>query len=261
MNAKPTTPGLVWVRRKRTDQPRGITRDAVVAEAVRLLDEQGVDGLTMRKLGKALHVSAPTLYWHVRDREELLDLAYDSIFGELPTSDETSDDDWQPAARRWLLALRAMVLRHPWWAQLRPTRPAVGPQALRATGGLVELLTGAGLSGANLEAALTLMTDFAVGATATSVQFRRWLDAPAADVEAVRAYVIDAAKPWPAWSAHINNHLVGSDPDLIREETFDAAINALLAGVASLAHTSRTSTRNAQSTEEPNPKPREAPET
>ena len=77
----------------------------------------------MRKLGKALHVSAPTLYWHVRDREEVLDLAYDAIFGELPTSEETSDGDWQPAARRWLLALRAMVLRHPWWAQLRPTGP------------------------------------------------------------------------------------------------------------------------------------------
>ena len=259
MNAKLSTPGLVWVRRKRTDQPRGITRDAVVAEGVRLLDEQGLDGLTMRKLGKALQVSAPTLYWHVRDREEVLDLAYDAIFGELPTS-ETSDGDWQRAARHWLLALRAMVLRHPWWAQLRPTRPAVGPQALRATGGLVELLTSSGLSGANLEAALTLMTDFAVGATATSVQFRRWLDAPAADVEAVRAYVIDAAKPWPAWSAHIDNHLVGSDPDLIREQTFDAAISALLNGVASLAHPSRESKSNPPSSEESKPNLGEDPE-
>jgi Tetracyclin repressor-like, C-terminal domain len=174
---------------------------------------------------------------------------------------ETSDRDWRPAARGWLLALRAMVLRHQWWAQLRPTRPAVGPQALRATGGLVELLASAGLSGAGLEAALTLMTDFAVGATATSVQFRRWLDAPAADIEAVRSYVIDAARPWPAWSTHIDNHLVGSDPDLIREETFDAAIDALLTGVASLAHTSRKSKRNARSSKESDAKPGKAPET
>jgi AcrR family transcriptional regulator len=203
---------------------------------MRLLDEGGVEGLTMRRLGEALHVSAPTLYWHVRDREEVLDLAYDAIFGELPAP-ETGDSDWRPAARRWLLAIRAMVIRHPWWAQLRPTRPAVGPQALRATGGLVELLVAAGLARSGLEAALTLMTDFAVGATATSVQFRRWLDAPEADVEAVRTYVIDAAKPWPAWSAHINNHLVGSDPDRIREQTFDAAIEALLNGVASLVQT------------------------
>jgi hypothetical protein len=102
-------------------------------------------------------------------------------------------------------------------------------------------LARAGLSGASLEAALTLMMDFAVGATATSIQFRQWLDAPAADVEAVRAYVIDSAKPWPAWSTHINSHLVGSDPNRIREQTFDAAIDALLNGVASLAQTSRSS--------------------
>ena len=59
----------------------------------------------------------------------------------------------------------------------------------------------------------------------------------------------------------INNHLVGSDPDLLREQTFDAAINALLTGVATLAHTSHESTRNARTSEESNPKPGEAPET
>ena len=260
--SKPATPGLVWVGQRRTEQTRGITRDALVAEAVRLLDDQGLDRLTMRKLGKALHVSAPTLYWHVHDREEVLDdLAYDSIFGELPTPDETNDGDWRPAAPPALGASRHGA--PPPLVGAAPPRTAGRRTAssTRQAGGLVELLASAGLSGAGLEAALTLMTEFAVGATATSVQFKRWLDAPAADIEAVRSYVIDAAKPWPAWSAHINNHLVGSDPDLIREQTFDAAINALLTGVASLAHTSRTSTRNAQSTEEPNPKPREAPET
>jgi AcrR family transcriptional regulator len=206
-----------------------------VQAAVGLLDEHGLEGLTMRKLGASLHVTAPTLYWHVQDREEVLDLAYDAVFGELPTADRAEGDDWRPAARRSLVALRAMVIRHPWWAQLRPTRPAVGPEAMRVTGGLVELLVSAGVAGTALDAALTLMTDFAVGATATSVQFRRWLDAPAADIEAVRAYVVEAAIPWPAWSTHIATHLVGSDPDQIREETFTAAIEALLAGVASLA--------------------------
>lgn len=94
-------------------------------------------------------------------------------------------------------------------------------------------------------ASLTLMTDFAVGATATSVQFRRWLDAPPADIEAVRAYVLEAAIPWPAWSTHIATHLVGSDPDQIREETFTMAIEALLAGVASLAGPSSSSAGSA----------------
>jgi AcrR family transcriptional regulator len=135
------------------------------------LDKHGLEGLTMRKLGASLHVTAPTLYWHVRDREEVLDLAYDAVVGELPTPDRADEDDWRPAARRSLVALRAMVIRHSWWAQLRPTRAAVGPEAMRVTGGLVELLVGAGLNRTALEAALTLMTDFAVGATAIPCSF------------------------------------------------------------------------------------------
>jgi TetR/AcrR family tetracycline transcriptional repressor len=51
-----------------------LTRDQVVETAIRLLDENGLDALTLRRLAAELGVSAPTLYWHVRDKRELLDL-------------------------------------------------------------------------------------------------------------------------------------------------------------------------------------------
>ncbi|WP_029042390.1 TetR/AcrR family transcriptional regulator C-terminal domain-containing protein [Cucumibacter marinus] len=50
-----------------------LTRDEVVAKAIELLDEDGLDALTLRRLAKALGVSAPTLYWHVKDKRQLLD--------------------------------------------------------------------------------------------------------------------------------------------------------------------------------------------
>lgn len=59
-----------------------LTRDDVVRTAVRLLDEVGLDGLTLRRLAGELGVSAPTLYWHVRDKRELLDLMSEAIIGE-----------------------------------------------------------------------------------------------------------------------------------------------------------------------------------
>jgi TetR/AcrR family tetracycline transcriptional repressor len=51
-----------------------ITRDDVIHTAIQLLQEVGLDGLTLRRLAAELGVSAPTLYWHVRDKRELLDL-------------------------------------------------------------------------------------------------------------------------------------------------------------------------------------------
>lgn len=59
-----------------------ITQEDVVRTAVRLLDEVGLEGLTLRRLGCELGVSAPTLYWHVRDKRALLDLVADAIVAE-----------------------------------------------------------------------------------------------------------------------------------------------------------------------------------
>lgn len=51
-----------------------VTRDDVIQTAIQLLEEVGLDGLTLRRLAKELGISAPTLYWHVKDKRELLDL-------------------------------------------------------------------------------------------------------------------------------------------------------------------------------------------
>ncbi|MDQ3886178.1 MAG: TetR family transcriptional regulator, partial [Actinomycetota bacterium] len=59
-----------------------LSRDEVVREAVRLLDEVGLEGLTLRRLGARLGVAAPTLYWHVKDKRALLDLVAEAIVTE-----------------------------------------------------------------------------------------------------------------------------------------------------------------------------------
>ncbi len=61
-----------------------ITQQDVVRTAVRLLDEVGLEGLTLRRLGCELGVSAPTLYWHVRDKRALLDLVAEAIAADHP---------------------------------------------------------------------------------------------------------------------------------------------------------------------------------
>jgi TetR/AcrR family tetracycline transcriptional repressor len=59
-----------------------LTRDEIVTTAIRLLDKVGLQGLTLRRLARELGISAPTLYWHVRDKRELLDLMAERMIVE-----------------------------------------------------------------------------------------------------------------------------------------------------------------------------------
>ncbi|HEY2277867.1 MAG TPA: TetR/AcrR family transcriptional regulator C-terminal domain-containing protein [Streptosporangiaceae bacterium] len=85
-----------------------VTRGQIVATALDLLDEAGLDGLTLRQLAARLGVRAPTLYWHVRDKRELLDLLAAAILEEALAA-------WrepQPGQPWWeWLAARARVMR------------------------------------------------------------------------------------------------------------------------------------------------------
>ncbi|HEY4199103.1 MAG TPA: TetR/AcrR family transcriptional regulator C-terminal domain-containing protein [Devosiaceae bacterium] len=56
-----------------------LTRQDVIDAALRLLDAEGLDRLTLRRLAKELGISAPTLYWHVRDKRQLLDLMAEAM--------------------------------------------------------------------------------------------------------------------------------------------------------------------------------------
>src|SRR6201996_5475463 len=85
-----------------------VNREQIVAVALDLLDEGGRAGLTLRQLAGRLGIRAPTLYWHVRDKRELLDLLAAAILDEALAS-------WrepQPGQPWWeWLAARARVMR------------------------------------------------------------------------------------------------------------------------------------------------------
>ena len=85
-----------------------VTRGQIVAAALDLLDEAGLDGLTLRRLAGRLGIRAPTLYWHVRDKRELLDLLAAAILDEALAA-------WrepQPGQPWWeWLGARARVMR------------------------------------------------------------------------------------------------------------------------------------------------------
>src|SRR5437764_10081553 len=77
-----------------------IDLDQIVKAALQLLDEVGLDGLTMRRLAERLGIRAASLYRHVRDKDELLVLLADEISGEIPVAEIPTVEDGGPGQGR-----------------------------------------------------------------------------------------------------------------------------------------------------------------
>jgi AcrR family transcriptional regulator len=113
----------------RSDSPRAegrtpLTRDRVLKEAVALADRDGIEGLSMRKLGQELGVDAMALYRHVRAKDDLLDGIVEVIVGEIERVEPGKD--WKPALREQVMAARQVMLRHPWARLVMEERGTAG---------------------------------------------------------------------------------------------------------------------------------------
>ena len=82
MAAKPNPAPSVWTRPREPEQP-ALSRAAIVREAITMLDADGIEALSMRKLGAALNAGATSLYRHVATKDELMELAVDEVVAEI----------------------------------------------------------------------------------------------------------------------------------------------------------------------------------
>ncbi|MEU0884331.1 TetR/AcrR family transcriptional regulator C-terminal domain-containing protein [Lentzea sp. NPDC005914] len=90
----------------------GVTRHTMIETALRLLDEVGLDGLTVRKLATELGVQSPALYWHVRSKQELLDGMADAIIVAAGMGPPRGGEPWQDWLTRRARTYRQSLLAH-----------------------------------------------------------------------------------------------------------------------------------------------------
>ena len=128
-----------------------ITRELVLATALELIDRDGADALSMRRLGAALDRDPMILYRHAPGKAALLNGVVETVLAQL--SVDPADPDWTAQLRAVARDYRALALAHPNVVPLLVTRPLATPLALRPRGTLrplediLALLTGAGFSG------------------------------------------------------------------------------------------------------------------
>ena len=112
--------------RSRTRRP--LTRERVLARAIALADRDGIEALSMRKLGQALGVEAMSLYNHVANKGELVAAMVDRVVGEFDLPDD--ERRWEAAIRRCAISAHDLLLEHPWACRL-----ALIPSDMRVVGG------------------------------------------------------------------------------------------------------------------------------
>jgi AcrR family transcriptional regulator len=155
--------GNVWLRpseRARREAPP-LNRDRIVDEAVALLDEEGAARLTMRRLAERLGTGSTTLYWHVKTKDDVLDLALDAIFAEVEIP-RRATPEWRADITALISGWRAVLLKHPWSAALLG-RPMLGPNVLARSEFLYATLLGAGVTGPHLTAAAHGLSNYVIG--------------------------------------------------------------------------------------------------
>src|SRR5580698_4021989 len=128
-----------------------ITRDLVLATALQIIDADGADALSMRRLARALDRDPMILYRHAPNKAALLDGVAETVLAQLTV--DATDPDWVGQLRSVARNYRALALAHPHVVPLLVTRPLATPLALRPHGTLrplenvLKLLTRAGFSG------------------------------------------------------------------------------------------------------------------
>jgi AcrR family transcriptional regulator len=123
-----------------------LSREVIVRTALRLMDEEGLEAVTMRRVGRALGVEAMSLYNHVRDKEDLLDGVAEAALAEFDV--EPTDGDWLSQGRAAAHEWRKLLKRHPNVMTLLVERkhPITSPDAIRPTEVALQILRRAGLS-------------------------------------------------------------------------------------------------------------------
>ena len=144
---------------------KGITRERIVAAALELLDDKGMDALTVRALATRLDVRAPALYWHVRNKQELLDEMATEVMrrvtGALAALPPGAG--WRDDLAAYAHVLRAEYLRHRDGARIFSGTRITDPAVVRMKEPLFERWTASGWKPTDADDAVDVVTAFVVG--------------------------------------------------------------------------------------------------
>ncbi|MBG0819186.1 TetR/AcrR family transcriptional regulator [Planomonospora sp. ID91781] len=226
----------VWARRRAKREQPALSQDRIVSEAVRLLDEEGVEALSMRSLGARLGAGATSLYRHVASKDELIELVVDEVYGEVRVPGADDPDAWREDLAQCARSLRAMILRHPWVASVlgQTGLASLGPNLMGRSERMIALFRAAGFAPGEADRAMNTLIAYVIGIATSEAAYlsllarsgrteQEWADGLRSAAErAMREHPLlreeHAAQPY-------------EDPERVREENFAYGLERVLDGL------------------------------
>jgi AcrR family transcriptional regulator len=198
-----------------------LSRERIVSEALALIDADGLQAVSTRRLAARLGVSGPSLYNHFRTMDDLLDAAADSVVAEVDLSmfaDGADGADWPSALLAWARSYRAALAAHPNIVPFLAQGPGRRPAGLRMADAVFGGMVGAGWPPAHATRIGALMRYFVAGSALGSF---------------ARGFVDDAAAYDPADYPHLGQaHLLAAAQPQVDEGAFETGLRALVDGLA-----------------------------
>lgn len=157
-----------------------LSRERILRTALAVVDSEGLDAISMRRVGEELGVEAMSLYNHVANKAAILDGIFETVLAELPASKRSPS--WQAALRDRARGLRATLRAHPNALPIFATRPAVTPASIAHVESVLGVLHDADFAPDDALATLQVLVAFVVGHTLATYAPRK------ADEDARPAY-------------------------------------------------------------------------
>lgn len=242
--APPPWAGPKAARADRADKPQ-LSREAIVAAAMRIIDDEGLDAVSMRRIAQEFGTGAASLYAYVANKDELLDLIFDWVMGEV--SDRWPDTE--PTAENWRdLAKDAMRLSHEVLTSHRDVARAFqgripfGPNGLRLVETQLAIMRAGGVPDAIAAFAGDLFGQFLVSWAVEDDMWRTRF--PDADEERIAGQMNEIREYLAALPADRFPNIVALARPMMSQEPegydrFELGVEVLLRGIASFAADAR----------------------
>ncbi|MEU1626580.1 TetR family transcriptional regulator [Streptomyces sp. NPDC020096] len=195
-----------------------LSRERIVTAALALVDAEGLQAVSTRRLAAELGVSGPSLYNHFRTKDEILDAVADTVVAQVDLSMFEDGTHWAEALVGWARSYRAALAAHPNIVPFLAQGPGRRPAGLRLADAVFGGMVDAGWPPAYATRIGAMMRYFVAGSALGSF---------------ARGFVGDPSAYDPADYPHLGQaHLLSEHQQRVDEGAFETGLRALVDGLA-----------------------------
>lgn len=238
--AKNPARSSVWLENRAARSgggPAGLDRERIVATAIRMLDEDGLAKLSMRRLATELNVTAMSLYWYVDTKDDIIEFALDAVHGMIDLAAVAAAGSWQERLRLMAGDYRRMLVAHPWVSSISGTYLNVGPLAVAVAKDIYHLIESTGLPLDGRPGATSAVFQFVYGFGTVEGHFERRAAETGMTQDEYYREAVDAFVDEPRFAEDLKimrpviDERAARPMDALWDRDFDYALDVLIAGI------------------------------